>query len=626
MSTTYFSSDCQLLVIVVILENMDTERGEEKPSHKLPSALDDIKSVETPHSFNASNGILYKNAEFGRDARQLGADALVFNPEVTKKILRALVKRQALKRNDITEAQPGKFHHEHRELYVNGKRIPDSSAAILKELSQKWGGSTEKITYYGSCDVTPDTISLIADVAKGDSTFLSEKVVNQDKGHEMSIKESAQQGIQWVQDRILYGPTITPQNDVVQKFLIRNNLMQFLPHYQNHILRNLEWMHHHVISPFDRFRPHHKRVKLLEFLRTNAQGITYQGWMDGGTSLIHGGSGKEGLLADYRQPIATIEMQASAYDALVKASFLFPKKAKRLTQLAHEVRDNTIKYLWNEQAQYFAMGLDRDKKGELQSLQTFGANAGEILNSSFFDDLDESERKKYIGGIVQMIFSDEFLTDARVRTRAKSQAYLSDLSPEHNQPNSPQDYWDYQGSETSWIVQTGRIAEGLRRQGLYALAEQLDNRILNTVNICGYNLEYVYVGARGKVENRVAYNIQDRQTLPAIPLKTAQPAIVTIAATNIPEFIQTWTASRVAAIKHRMGMTNQTITQPDTWQHSLEQEILTNLRQKNELQKVLSPEEVHTIREHAPLFVVDQQRGRELEEEIKARSEAYYLR
>ncbi|MDE2025379.1 MAG: hypothetical protein KGJ07_02720, partial [Patescibacteria group bacterium] len=473
--------------------------------------LDDIKRVETPFGFSASNSLLYAMAEFGRDARQLAVDALIFNPEITKKVIYSLVRRQAFTRNDITEAQPGKFHHEHRQLSIAGEQISEESKEILEALAAKWGGTQEKVTYYGSFDITPDTISLIADATRVYKNLLDEKIVNEDKKKKISIRESAKQGLRWVEDRIKFGPTHAHQNSFVEQFLVQNNLAHYLPVYHNHVVRHVDWFCQRLVDPVQAVLPKKskkKRLKLFEFLRTNRQGLTYQGWMDGSTSLLHASPQIEGMLANYAFPIATIEMQASAIDALEKGAVIFPSKADIYKKLAQELRENVLTTFWMPQDAYFAMGIDRDKKGNYRQITTWGANVGETLNSTLFDGLSDRGKELYVGSIVKKLFSSEFLTTAGIRTRAKKFAYLSDISQDHNAPNSSLDYWDYQGSETSWFVQTGRIAEGLRRQGFPALAEELDNRILYTVNACGYHLEYVYVGARGNVEDVVGYTMR----------------------------------------------------------------------------------------------------------------------
>lgn len=576
--------------------------------YRFPNPYEDIKKVETENGFYASSGLLYAMAEFGRDQRQLGVDALVFDPTISKKVIRSLVRRQAFKRNDITEAQPGKFHHEYRQ------RIADQLATkeyqeIFSYLSLRWGIKKDKITYYGSYDITPDTVSLIADVAREDKTILSEKIRNDDKGKYISVKESAKEGIQWVQDRILYGPTTTPHNDIVGKFLQKSNLSQFIPMYHHRILHSLDRLKHTITNPLPLLKT--KRIKLLEFQRVNKNGITYQGWMDGGTSLIHSSHSLEGILANFTKPIATIEIQASAYDALRKAAFLFPKKSKHFQRLAHEIRDNVFRFFWMDKEKYFGMAVDRDSQNNLRLLRTLAATPGEMLNTSFFTDLTEKEKEYYISSVVKMLFSKNFLTPAGIRTRAKSQAYLSGK------------LWDYQGSKTSWIVQTGRIAEGLRRWGLYKLCEQLENRILNTVSIFGYNVEYVYVGALGECENVVAYNMAEKgKPLAAIP----QTKIVEIPATNIPEFTQTWTASKVAAIKHRKKHTHfQPPIQKFSWQQHLEDEILTSLHSRGEMISLLeSPYEILAKRNNGFLFVVDKIQGKKLEEQLIKKSEIFH--
>lgn len=580
----------------------------------LPNALEDLKLVETPYGFNASSDKLYSYAEFGRDARQLAADALVFNPDIAHKIVLSLVRRQAWSRYDYSEAQKGKFHHEHRQLVIDNQPIPDYSQKILVELAAKWGGSSSQVTYYGSSDVTPDTISLIAEYAKIQPNILHEKVENQERQRLISVKESARAGVQWLTNTVLYGPTVAPRIDLGQKVLTSLGLTRFIPPYHNRVLETFNVLQRKTVKPI----LNKQRIKLFEFQRANpSHGHVFQNWMDGGTSFIHSQGPLSGVLADYTQPIATIEMQSSAFDAFIKASFLFPNKERVFKRLAYEIRQNVFKYFWMEDKQYFAMGVDRDTKGRLRPITTLAANAAEILNSSFFDDLSEEEKKYYISSLAAMLFSDEFLTDAGIRTRAKSHASVSG------------NLWDYQGSETSWIVQTGRIAEGLRHQKLFRLADQLDNRILNTVNIAGFNLEFVYVGAQGTLENIVGYNVQNKQNAPLDLLHQAtQPRVVEIAATNIPERTQTWTASRVAAIKHRREHEQiQPTTQKNSWQNTLEETILSSLRQRNAFIEVITDiPTIAEVRSTTPLFLVNIDQGRKLTQQLVEKSEEYHKR
>jgi glycogen debranching enzyme len=602
---------------------MSVQSNQANQSFSPINPFEDIKQVETPFGFNASNSVLYAMAEFGRDARQLAVDALTFNPEITKKVIFSLVRRQAFKRNDITEAQPGKFHHEHRQRDIAGQIIPEANQKILVELAAKWGGTHEKVTYYGSYDITPDAVSLIADATRIYQNLLDEKIHNEEKKKPISIRESAKQGLTWVEERIAFGPTKAQQNSFVEQFLLSNHLANYLPAYHHNVVRHLDWFNERFVEPVRIVLPKKKqkrRIKLFEFLRTNKQGLTYQGWMDGGTSFMHAAPGIEGILANHRMPMATIEMQASAIDSLEKGASIFPKKAKRYKKLAEELRTNVLTKFWMPEDHYFAMGIDRDLEGNYRQITTWGANVGEILNSTMFDGLSMREQELYISAIIKKLFSSEFLTDAGIRTRAKKFAYLSDLSENRNAPNSQFDYWDYQGSETSWFVQTGRIAEGLRKQGFYALAEALDNRILYGVTASGCNLEYVYVGARGKLENVIGYTMISKSEQIT---NHGNQIFAEINATNMPEATQTWTASRVAAILYRRKHAVIEQSQPVAWKTNLEKDILTTIPH---IVSQVSAKEVTQSRNNGYVFVINQNQGRILESKIKEASYRYYQR
>src|SRR5205085_443403 len=81
--------------------------------------------------------------------------------------------------------------------------------------------------------------------------------------------------------------------------------------------------------------------------------IPYQAWKDSGTSYLHA----DGSLAYYDQPIASVEVQGYAYDALLAAAQLLPDRAEQCRQLASRLRQSLLEGFWMPRSSYFAMAL-----------------------------------------------------------------------------------------------------------------------------------------------------------------------------------------------------------------------------------------------------------------------------
>jgi glycogen debranching enzyme len=118
--------------------------------------------------------------------------------------------------------------------------------------------------------------------------------------------------------------------------------------------------------------------------------------------------------------------------------------------------------------------------------------------------------------------SDEFLTDAGIRSRALSESKLIK-------------FWDYHGSFVSWPKETYDIAKGLYKHGFAKLAAELENRIVNVVRAMRAYPEFVYVDNRGRV-------------LGISPSAHGHGEIMYVESTNHPERIQAWTVSAIVAI------------------------------------------------------------------------------
>jgi hypothetical protein len=199
-------------------------------------------------------------------------------------------------------------------------------------------------------------------------------------------------------------------------------------------------------------------LHLLEFHRRNPNGHRFQALRDGVTSYVHPDTGE---LANSDRPIASLEVQGLAFDALNAAATLLadraPKRARAWRRAAATVRAATLDRFWIGDESAFAMGVDRDVEGRPRIIRAFSSKAAELLETTFFDDLPNDQRRTYVAALVGLMNGSDFLTDGGVRC----------LAVRHG---ATLPYWDYQGSFVTWFTISNVFARGLRRQDLLDLA------------------------------------------------------------------------------------------------------------------------------------------------------------
>lgn len=462
----------------------------------MPPALA-LRSVtsKTGLGVYASSDTLFRGAVFGRDSLVVAEDLMTLRPLLVKRIILALARLQGLDHHTANEEEPGKIIHEYRTRTVDNKPLTGKPLEIFENLSHRWGGDTQSLIYYGSVDSTPHFIRALGEYCDFYSPrFLLSKVVRRD-GAEATLLDVMVEALDWLEDKI-------------------NN----------------------------------SKGGLLEYHAHNYQSIKNQVWKDSNEFYVH----ENGRFVNHARPVASIEVQGLAYDALMTAAEYLPQRAEQLQRTAYALRDRTIELLWQADKSYFALGYDFAQNGRRRVITTTTANPASLLNSALFDKIPALERKKYISGIVRNIMGTDFLTDAGIRSRALSEA---NLIP----------FWDYHGSYVSWPKETFDIVKGLRRQRFPELAKQLENRLLNVVRkSLGYP-EFLYVDPRGRVLGSSSRAHRHTHTLQ-------------VRSTNIPESIQAWTVSAIYAITAdrrpglRIGKAKQM-----PWQAELEKEVLTHI-------------------------------------------------
>jgi glycogen debranching enzyme len=136
--------------------------------------------------------------------------------------------------------------------------------------------------------------------------------------------------------------------------------------------RALDWITNHGDRDGDGY---------VEYQRTNDRGLENQGWKDSWDSTRFG----DGTLA--HSPIALCEVQGYVYAAFVARSHCATEAgdtalAATLRKRAETLKENFNRDFWVEDGEYFAMGLDRDKR----QLNAVTSNMGHCLWTGIVDE------------------------------------------------------------------------------------------------------------------------------------------------------------------------------------------------------------------------------------------------
>ncbi len=294
--------------------------------------------------------------------------------------------------------------------------------------------------------------------------------------------------------------------------------------------------------------------------RSKLENFFGHGWKDSATAYIH----EDGSLVRMTGRIVYPEIQTLSYDALLNTAELF-EQDKKHTDLAKayylqadKIQKGVFNSLWSSEEQYFVSCLEQERvknSNKMVAVNTVESTAGRMLNSKIFDNLSENEKQKYIEPIVEKLFSNKFLTEAGIRTRSREYKYIINFT-------------DYHGSEVSWPMDTYKIACGLRRQGFSKLAEELENRVINTVNLAGKYLEFFFV--RDDSSAIVDYDTKPNNN-------TAEILFAQFA----PEEDQGWTISACHAIEAARRREEIDILQTEDkpkWKVSLQNSILYSIK------------------------------------------------
>lgn len=404
--------------------------------HESQPTTDFVEMVKAPAHWGvfASIGPHFQYAIFGRDSIETAEDILATHQLLVRDIILTLAKLQGSNFNPTSEEEPGKVHHEYRRLRFGKQPVPIISQHILERLELIWGTPHDReMIYYGCADSTPLYVRLVGRyVAAYGPTILHESVTRRN-GETHTIKESVEQALDWLAEKLINHP-----------------------------------------------------LGLHSYKAINPTGLVNQIWKDSPTSHIH----ITGDLPNFEQPVASLELQGYAYDALlagIEMQIGAPEKVAFWQHLATHLQEQTIKQLWMPEQHYFAQGLDVDPQTNTpRQIATFTSEAGALLDSRLIHELGAEEAQHYTSKIASRIFAPDFLTNTGIRCRSTTHWDLVD-------------YIDYHGPNVVWPKETFDIAKGLHRSGLHFLASQLERRLQSSFERAGEFYEFFYVSRDGKV-------------------------------------------------------------------------------------------------------------------------------
>jgi glycogen debranching enzyme len=247
---------------------------------------------------------------------------------------------------------------------------------------------------------------------------------------------------------------------------------------------------------------------LLSHRRVNRQGLENQVWKDSWDSMSHA----DGTIANHEAPVASLEAQALAHDALVAVGEL--DAAQRL---ARAVEDR----FWLDG--FYAIGVDRDPvSGAPRPLATHASNMGWVLGSGLLDGREDRQRR-----VVELLFSDAALAESGIRTLAEGEVRFR-----------PRSYHN----GTVWPSDNYMISLGLERRGFRDEAQELRRRIAAACATTRRLPEFVSGGEAGAelVTKRIV-DVYDEVN--GRPNRIEQP----------PQEIAAWTVAAMVAIEHGDG-------------------------------------------------------------------------
>lgn len=349
------------------------------------------------------------DALVGRDALYMGWCLYDCFPELLKGTLVRLAELQGTGYNTAKEEEPGRIIH----------WAPDPDGPVAQEITSlnhwEW-------PHYGAIDSTPTFIRSVLRVMNDDPGFADVTYSGLD-GAAHTMRHALHAAASWLDARLAASPD-----------------------------------------------------GLLEFWMMQERGIWNQAWKDTPEAYVHA----DGSYANHHAGIASIEVQALAYDTLRDLAQHYrhtgrPAQADSARIRAEQLKDLVLDRFWleDDRGGYFALGTDRDERGQLRPLAVRTSNMGHALH--LLDGADPVLRGRS-RSLVETLFAADLLDRNGVRTLSERELRFVPFSY-------------HCGSVWPWDNRV--IACQLRRSGYHGLARDLELRIWRVVDTLGYFAEFV---------------------------------------------------------------------------------------------------------------------------------------
>ena len=259
--------------------------------------------------------------------------------------------------------------------------------------------------------------------------------------------------------------------------------------------------------------------------RTHAGSLANQSWEDSSDSHYYA----DGTLFDPARPYAPVAVQGYVYDALLAAADLVEAAPEAcsiepgvLRARASGLRARVLARFWQPDLGTFANAVTVEPDGALRPAREVASSAGHLLANQLLDGPDVAETR---ARLIARLAEPDLVATAGIRTRSTRAARFR-----------PGSY--HNGSV--WPMDTGVIADGLRRHGCDGQAADLEQRILDACAWAGGFPEFF----RGDPEGQLAVNHEIIDAVvDGVPNRLEQ----------LPHTKQGWTATRVWRILGQRG-------------------------------------------------------------------------
>jgi glycogen debranching enzyme len=238
----------------------------------------------------------------------------------------------------------------------------------------------------------------------------------------------------------------------------------------------------------------------------------------------------DGTLFDPSRPFAPVAVQGYSYDALLGAAHLLEQSTgpalfapNELRRRAEHLRAMVLAKFWQPDLRTFAHALTIEVDGSTRPARVVASGPGHLLTSTLLDGPEVASIRE---SLIARFRESDLLAGAGIRTKSTSDPLFR-----------PGSY--HNGSV--WPMDTGVIAEGLRRHGCADQADDLETRILRACAEVRSFPEFF----RGEVDGGVSININ-----PVTYLRNGEVHF----REQPPQMKQGWTVTRVWRILRRRGV------------------------------------------------------------------------